>query len=318
MHPPPLLLLLLVSQLHASAAAGVPCADSSAWEVSFVDEFDGDSLNASAWTIFDNRTHGDADAEKQLYVRSAVTVRDGALRIATRRAPAPGLRAPSGVLYNYSSGWVESRGKVFHTFGRVEVRAQLPSPAAGALSGEWSEAWPAHWLMPEPSTSRPPNVCWPVGGEIDIMEGYRPRATKAGNSSSVDGDGGGGGGGGGGGSGYSVLQTYHWATACGADKDNGTHGTWPLPNDTRSDVDFQAWHTYAVEWTSTALAWFIDDAEVYRRTAGEGEELFIPSDPFYVILNTALTPWTKSGDPGFPVEHVIDSVVWCHPKPKAV
>lgn len=30
--------------------------------------------------------------------------------------------------------------------------------------------WPAHWLMPNPSTASPPNVCWPVGGEIDIME----------------------------------------------------------------------------------------------------------------------------------------------------
>ena len=32
--------------------------------------------------------------------------------------------------------------------------------------------WPAHWLMPEPEFSIPPNVCWPVGGEIDITEMY--------------------------------------------------------------------------------------------------------------------------------------------------
>lgn len=48
-------------------------------------------------------------------------------------------------------------------FGRFEIRAKLPNPSSIGI-------WPAHWLMPDPKTSVPPNVCWPVGGEIDIME----------------------------------------------------------------------------------------------------------------------------------------------------
>lgn len=51
----------------------------------------------------------------------------------------------------------------FQRYGRFEVHAALPARNE-------TGTWPAHWLMPNPSTASPPNVCWPVGGEIDIME----------------------------------------------------------------------------------------------------------------------------------------------------
>ena len=39
---------------------------------------------------------------------------------------------------------------------------------------------------------------------------------------------------------------------------------------------------------------------------------FVPSDPFYMILNTALNPWADASlDSGLPVEHRIDYVRWC-------
>ena len=48
------------------------------------------------------------------------------------------------------------------------------------------------------------------------------------------------------------------------------------------------------------------------RVAGEPASLFIPSDPFYMILNTALNHWANASlDAGLPVEHVIDRVRWC-------
>ena len=58
--------------------------------------------------------------------------------------------------YHYTSGWVSTEHKFSHRYGRFEIRAQLPSPLSVGI-------WPAHWLMPEPEASHPPNVCWPKG-----------------------------------------------------------------------------------------------------------------------------------------------------------
>lgn len=75
----------------------------------------------------------------------------GLLVIRTQRRTAVDA---TGKLRNFTSGWIDSRGKFSATFGRWVVRAKLPSPQA-------TGAWPAHWMMPEPATSHPPDVCWP-------------------------------------------------------------------------------------------------------------------------------------------------------------
>jgi hypothetical protein len=49
------------------------------------------------------------------------------------------------------------------TYGLWEIHAMLPAQSA-------TGCWPAHWAMPLPALSVPPDVCWPVGGELDIME----------------------------------------------------------------------------------------------------------------------------------------------------
>jgi len=63
----------------------------------------------------------------------------------------------------FSSARVVTRGKASWTYGRVEVRAQLPQGRG---------TWPAIWMLPLQS----PYGGWPRGGEIDIMEhvGYNP------------------------------------------------------------------------------------------------------------------------------------------------
>ena len=71
-------------------------------------------------------------------------------------------------------------------YGKFEVRAKLPSPAA-------TGAWPAHWLMPES------DQCWPMGGEIDIMEAT---ASPSPLTNSV----------------YHVVGSYRWGTECSEDK----------------------------------------------------------------------------------------------------
>lgn len=57
----------------------------------------------------------------------------------------------------YTASSINTRGKHEWLFGRIEVRAKIPTQ---------SGAWPAIWTL---GIQRP----WPVNGEIDIMEYYR-------------------------------------------------------------------------------------------------------------------------------------------------
>jgi beta-glucanase (GH16 family) len=73
-------------------------------------------------------------------------VENGQLVISTLREPYRGAA--------YTSASLTTRGKFAFGYGRLEIRAKLPSG---------SGIWPAIWML---GTTRP----WPAGGEIDIME----------------------------------------------------------------------------------------------------------------------------------------------------
>jgi beta-glucanase (GH16 family) len=68
----------------------------------------------------------------------------------------------------YTSASVTTQGKAEWTYGRVEVRAKLPTGRG---------LWPAIWLL----GASCPAVGWPLCGEIDIMEnvGYDPDVIHA-------------------------------------------------------------------------------------------------------------------------------------------
>ena len=272
----------------------VNMCDRPGWVTTFADHFEGASLNASRWTVRNNMTHG--PQERQLYLSDEVWVENGHLMIRTRKNAA---RSPNGTMYNFTSGWVDSAGLVFQRFGRFDISARLPSPLAGR-PGKWPIAWPAAWLMPEPSTSHPPNVCWPVGGEIDIMEGFthnRPGADA-----------------GGGGTLNSIYLSYHWATECGKDLWDRNNGWYPARSDNATRIDWTALHTFTVEWDDAQIIWYVDGVQAHRRTTGDPASLFVPQWPMYLILNTALTPWADPElDSGLPLLYAIDRVTLCQP-----
>jgi len=289
-------------------------------------EFDGDRLNSSIWTSKDWGTHG--PTELQLYLAEEASVSNGVLTLRTRFNPQwclPSTSAPSctpsnastpgAKQYNYTSAWVDTEHKFKHRFGRFEVRAKLPDPRS------WG-TWPAHWLMPEPETSDPPNVCWPVGGEIDIMESYGNSYDQWGNHHNG-----------------SVYGTYHWATDCGKDMHCGgstpAHrcapynysGMFPTPGEKSYPIDFsQDFHIFAVEWNETSIRWYVDGAFYWERhngdRAGTDHSAKITTNPMYFILNTAINPGdlpppgTPSGTPRpMPVYHVVDWVRVYEPQP---
>jgi hypothetical protein len=135
------------------------------------DEFTGaagSQANSLSWTA---RYCGQAAAngggtchnnEQQYYVPEAIAqdgTTDGNLVISTTRisrAPANG-----GICYvgtcSFTSGRLDTQGKVSFQYGYIEARIKMPSGAGN---------WPAFWALGTNITS----VGWPVSGEIDIAE----------------------------------------------------------------------------------------------------------------------------------------------------
>ena len=171
--------------------------------------------------------------------------------------------------YAYTSGAVTSQGK--KSFGgkgnvtRVCVCAQLPSGGDGI--------WPAHWLMPDVS-----GVCWPTGGEIDIMEMVNSDGTCHG--------------------------TYHWSDHCSEDHDHGDF--------TQMTSDWsETYHEFAVEYDGESYVSFVLDGKIYETVNASSGGPTMYDHPYYVLLNTAVGgPWphpptTKTK---FPAYHRIDYV----------
>jgi len=278
------------------------------YKLVFEEEFDGAkgaAPNKSRWAVYDNKTHG--DLEQQLYVREAVALDGAGHLVLTTSRLAKNVTGPDGQRqYAFTSGWLDTEQKVEIAFGRWEIRARLPDPSAIGI-------WPAHWLMPhyEKGASNDWN-CWPVGGEIDIMEATGGIYNNT------------------------VLGTFHWGAncsgpppppgaksctcGCGCDlhklsKFGGqfecTHPKGD-PYHCKKAHDFSKdFHVFAVEWAAKSIKWFVDGELFWTRTLGVDHVSFIPSQPDYIILNTAIQPrlWNKGAGTGsYPVTHTVDYV----------
>ena len=110
---------LLAAPSAAALVATAAAADDGQWSLVFADTFSAPSINTSAWTVRDNMTHG--DKEWELYTKDNVYLEDGNLVLRTQATQA---RYGSKV-YNFTSGWVDTRGLVELTYGKVEARIDL-------------------------------------------------------------------------------------------------------------------------------------------------------------------------------------------------
>jgi len=96
--------------------------------------------------IFGNVGWGNQEAQSYTNNSENVIVENGSLKITAKKDGS-----------DYTSGRIKTQGLYKFTYGRVEVRAKLPS-AQGT--------WPAIWML----GSNHPTAGWPFSGEIDIME----------------------------------------------------------------------------------------------------------------------------------------------------
>jgi len=135
---------------------------SSRLQLVWSDEFDGDTVNEENWT-FETGASGWGNNELQNYTSGQNSkVENGRLTITARKIDEN--KQPG----SYTSSRMISRDKYEFTYGKMEIRAKLPSGTG---------IWPAIWML----GTNIGEVGWPTCGEIDIMEyvGYQPNTIHA-------------------------------------------------------------------------------------------------------------------------------------------
>jgi beta-glucanase (GH16 family) len=124
------------------------------WQLVFSDEFDGTAIDTSKWNVDVGDGCPDlcgwGNDELQRYEADNLIVSGGTLKIEGRQ----------DLDGSYTSGRINTKGKFDFQYGRVEVRARIPSGQG---------TWPAIWLLHSDPTIYGP---WPLSGEIDIMEAF--------------------------------------------------------------------------------------------------------------------------------------------------
>lgn len=126
------------------------------------DEFNGSEINTNYWT-FETGSHGWGNQELQNYTNGNNAEIVDSVLILTARKVNDNMQPGS-----YTSTRMISRGKKEFQYGKMEIRAKLPSGVG---------IWPAIWMLGSNFTS----VGWPACGEMDIMEyvGYQPNTVHA-------------------------------------------------------------------------------------------------------------------------------------------
>ncbi|WP_062107568.1 NPCBM/NEW2 domain-containing protein [Bacillus niameyensis] len=115
----------------------------------FNDEFDSAEIDNEKWalrTTPENGTHHYANVVGE---GENIWVKDGNLHIQAKKYEGDGN-------FSSTSGAISTENKFDFRYGRVDVRAKIPSETG---------MWPAIWMMPAN-----PDYGWPMAGEIDIME----------------------------------------------------------------------------------------------------------------------------------------------------
>jgi beta-glucanase (GH16 family) len=173
----PSLALTLAAAMPALLDAPARAADD--WKLVWSDEFDKPGPpDPAKWAYEEGYVRNN---ERQYYTRGRsenARVEDGMLVIEARKenyaipAAAPGTKAAKrtkgATQAQYTSASLITKDKASWTYGRIEVRAKLPTGRG---------TWPAIWML----GTNIDRVGWPACGEIDIMEnvGFDPDTIHA-------------------------------------------------------------------------------------------------------------------------------------------
>lgn len=126
------------------------------------DEFDGATVNPDNWS-FETGASGWGNNELQNYTSSGnAELTDGKLIITAKKVN------DNKEVGSYTSARIKTESKIEFQYGRMEIRAKLPSGTG---------VWPAIWML----GSNFRTAGWPACGEMDIMEyvGYLPNTVHS-------------------------------------------------------------------------------------------------------------------------------------------
>ena len=157
--------VLLACSAHVGAGVTNPVIGQLLWS----EEFNGTSLNTAVWTASDGNgcqinLCGYGNAELQYYSPNNLSIVNVPFESGTR-ALAIQARAQTVGSNVFTSGKIDTKGKVQVQYGMIEVRMATPNIATGL--------WPAAWMLGvSPQT-------WPRNGEIDIMEMGHKASSRA-------------------------------------------------------------------------------------------------------------------------------------------
>lgn len=135
--------------------------------------------------------------------------------------------------------------------------------------------WPAFWMLGDDLGQ----VGWPQSGEIDIMEnvGFEPNT---------------------------VHGTLHGPGYSGG---AGVGGAYAI-----GQPFADGFHTFAVDWSPTAITWSVDGVDYQTKTAADiGGKEWVFDHPFFMILNVAVGgnwPGYPDGTTQFPQQMKVDYV----------
>ncbi|RKS71331.1 carbohydrate binding protein [Motilibacter peucedani] len=127
-----------------------PTTPATGWRQVWADEFNDTAVDTSKWRVHNNE-HTPNETSCQTNRSQNVSESGGVLHIKAQREK----YTCSGYTAAWTSGYLDTIGKMSQTYGRFEMRAKLPT-AAGTSKG----MWPAFWLRPNDGGN----------GEIDVME----------------------------------------------------------------------------------------------------------------------------------------------------
>ena len=146
-----LLITILLAGLALYACKNNESKQESPWQLVWGDEFNYSGLPDNSKWNYDTGGHGWGNNELQFYNANRMEnarVEDSQLVIEARKENWQGS--------SYTSARMVTKGKAEWQYGRIEVKARIPSGLG---------TWPAIWML---GANDP--LAWPDDGEIDIME----------------------------------------------------------------------------------------------------------------------------------------------------
>ena len=218
------------------------------------DEFSGDSLDMSRWSYELGNWKLDADGN---YITGGWGNNEQEFYTDSNATVSDGVLTIAARKEHYSD---PVQGEYEYTSARLSTQHKF-STCGGRIEvrarcDSGKSLWPAIWMLPEDSLYGG----WAASGEIDIMEGWGSTPEK-------------------------ICGTIHFGDQ------------WPNNTYLTNDYIFaegdstENWHTYAVEWQSGEIRWYVDDTLYSTQSEWYSANHVYPApfdQNFYIILNLAV------------------------------